>query len=333
MLLDVDGVADRNEQHEHDCERGLELWLDSEPLLRVLHVLGCVEHRNERRHDDQPPEEHRHQRTRRADRLVALIEPELVVDLPVPVQEVDPQRDHGEPEYTERIALQIALTSDRDDFGHRDQSVSLGSSGRSGGVDDPLCPRRSRIAVCASFTVAATASPIAPTASRRSRFACSSRSVSPNAVNARFSWSPSSRAASSSLRCDSCGVSVAPASLYWSASRRPHDENRSPTLVQASFAESAIGSTSRFSLQPRSRRGPKPHHGDGERRHRTTTSGLRSAGQNASTRARSRGLRFVPTPRQTGWRHAARASGAAWWNGSRSSSVSVPPESFSALPR
>ena len=71
VLLDVDAVADRDEQQDHDHERrsssGWMFMRCSTPC-----VLGRVVHRDERRHDDDPAEEHRHQRAHRADRLVVL---------------------------------------------------------------------------------------------------------------------------------------------------------------------------------------------------------------------------------------------------------------------
>src|SRR2546430_11764201 len=57
---------------------------------------------DERRHDDDPPEDDRHQRTHRADRLIVFEPAELVVDLVVPVEEVDPERDERKSKHTER---------------------------------------------------------------------------------------------------------------------------------------------------------------------------------------------------------------------------------------
>jgi hypothetical protein len=93
MLLDVDAVADRDEQHDHDNERGLDLRLDRETLLDRLHVLGRVVRGDERRHDDDPPEDDRYQRAHRADRLIVFEPTEFVVHLVVPIEEVDPERD------------------------------------------------------------------------------------------------------------------------------------------------------------------------------------------------------------------------------------------------
>ena len=42
VLLDVDAVGDRKEQHDHDHERRLELGLDRHPLLDPLHVFAVL---------------------------------------------------------------------------------------------------------------------------------------------------------------------------------------------------------------------------------------------------------------------------------------------------